>query len=268
MPKKSPFWFNAIAVLLVGIAWDVATGAEPNRLQYQVSWLGNSFSGASNRWVQNFFIHMNTRSNGTCYTWSHWDEGGKKFGVYRDGDVVDNQDVHPNSLEVADPKGHLWKIKIHWVDPKHNEYDFIPEGITRDGSVVRFPDLFQPTAMAWSPDDTLAIADSGTGPRQQILFYSVQDPEHPRLLRTFGDYGGIRSGIPGQVVPTKLWGIRGVGFDAQTNIYVAQSEMGSVLRKFTPNGQLVWELYDHFFVDVACADPQTDGNDIWGVQEH
>ena len=26
-------------------------------LNHTVSWLGNSFSGASNKWVQNFFIH-------------------------------------------------------------------------------------------------------------------------------------------------------------------------------------------------------------------
>ena len=259
---------KSIAGLLIGLAWIALIRAETNGLHYQVSWLGNSFSGASNRWVQNFFIHMNTRPDGTCYTWSHWDEGGKKFGVYRDGDVVDNKDGHANSLEVTDPKGHLWKIKASWVDPKHNEYDFSPEGITRDGTAIVFPELFQPTALAWAPDDTLAVADSGTGPRQQILFYNVQVPENPRLLRAFGDYGGIHSGIPGQVTPTKFWGIRGVGFDAQTNIYVAQSEMGSVLRKFTPTGELVWELYDHFFVDVACADPLTDGNDIWGVQEH
>ncbi len=31
-----------------------ASSAEP--LHYSVSWLGNSFSGASNKWVQNFFI--------------------------------------------------------------------------------------------------------------------------------------------------------------------------------------------------------------------
>jgi hypothetical protein len=34
----------------------VAThAAEP--LDYSVSWLGNTFAGASNKWVQNFFIH-------------------------------------------------------------------------------------------------------------------------------------------------------------------------------------------------------------------
>ena len=30
-----------------------------------VTWVGNSFSGASNRWVQNFFIHTRVQPDGT-----------------------------------------------------------------------------------------------------------------------------------------------------------------------------------------------------------
>jgi hypothetical protein len=56
--------------------------------------------------------------------------------------------------------------------------------------------------------------------------------------------------------------------DSEGNLYVAQSEMGTVLRKFTPEGKLVWELFGHMFVDLACADPMTDGDDVWAVQEH
>ena len=52
------------------------------------------------------------------------------------------------------------------------------------------------------------------------------------------------------------------------SLYVAQSEMGSVLRKFTPEGRLAWELFGHVFVDLMCADPRTDGLDVWGIQEH
>lgn len=59
-------------------------------LQHSVTWVGNSFPGASNRWVQNFFIHTRVQPDGTVNTWSHWDEGGKKFGVYKDGDVIGN----------------------------------------------------------------------------------------------------------------------------------------------------------------------------------
>ncbi len=70
------------------------------------------------------------------------------------------------------------------------------------------------------------------------------------------------------MTPTKFWGIRGLGMDAAGNLYVAMSEMGSCLRKFTPEGKLVWELRGDFFVDVVSADPITDADDIWGIQEH
>ena len=67
--------------LALALAADAASASEP--LHYSVSWVGNSYSGASNRWVQNFFIHTKIQPDGTVNTWSHWDEGGKKFGAYK-----------------------------------------------------------------------------------------------------------------------------------------------------------------------------------------
>ncbi len=243
-----------------------SASSEP--LKYTVSWLGNSYSGANNRWVQNFFIHMNTAPDGTCYTWSHWDEGGRKFGVYKDGNVIGNKNVKPNSLRVTDKSGRKWELLVRYVDPKNNEYDFVPLEIRCDGKAVKFPGLHQPTALTLANDGALMVADSLTGPRQQILFYDISDLKGPKILKAFGDYGGIGSGQPGVVTPTKFWGIRGIGTDRDDNIYVAMSEMGTVLRKLTPAGKLAWELYDHLFVDVACADPATDGRDVWTVAEH
>ena len=237
-------------------------------LDYKVSWVGNSFSGADDKWVQNFFIHANVRPDGSVVTWSHWDEGGKKFGIYKDGLVVGNKNEHANSLGVRDRRGRTWKIVVSYVDPNNNEFDFVPKGITVDGDQVEFPKISQPTALALANDGSLMVADSGTGPLQQILFYDITDPKAPKLVRTFGDQGGISSGTPGVVTPTKFWGIRGVGMDREGNLYVAMSEMGAVLRKFSSEGKLAWEVFGHFFVDVACADPSTVGDDIWGVQEH
>jgi hypothetical protein len=267
---------NSQNVLLIGVILCVmhlhSTEADaqpaPPSGKYAVSWLGNSFSGADNKWVQNFFIHMNTAPDGTCYTWSHWDEGGHRFGVYKDGQVIGNKDVKANSLEVKDAHGRRWKITVEYVDPENQEWDFLPMGITCDGKEVKFPGLFEPTALALAKDGRLMVADSQTGPRQQVLFYDISDPGHPKLTKTFGDFGGIASGVPGEVKPTRFWGIRGIGMDQEGCIYVAQSEMGSILRKLTPEGKLVWELHDLFFVDVACADPATDGRDVWGIQEH
>ncbi len=260
--------FAAGALTACACASLAAENLHPPPGHYETSWLGNSFSGASNRWVQDFFIDAQVQPDGTVNTWSHWDEGGHRFGVYKDGDVIGNQDVKANSLEVTDKAGRHWKLVVEYVDPKHQEWDFMPKGIQCDGRNVTFPDLFQPTALALANDGQLMVADSLTGPRQQVLFYDVSDPEHPRLTRAFGERGGISVGTPGEVMPTKFWGIRGIGMDAAGNLYVAMSEMGTVLRKFAPNGKLLWQLYGLCFVDLACADPTTDGSDVWGIQEH
>jgi len=227
-----------------------------------VSWLGNSFSGASNRWVQNFFIHTEVQPDGTVNTWSHWDEGGKRFGVYKDGDVIGNTNVNPNSVETVDRAGHRWRMVFDYVEPKFHEYDITPKGITCDGEAVQFPGLFEPMAIALANDGQLMVADSRTSPRQQVLFYDITNPKQPKLTRAFGEYGGIASGKPGEITPTKFWGIRGIGTDAAGNLYVAISEMGSCLRKFAPDGRLLWELRGDFFVDLVCADPATDALDV------
>ncbi len=254
-------------LLVCAALWTVRlAAAEP--LNYSVSWLGNSFSGGNGKWVQNFFIHTKVQPDGTVNTWSHWDEGGKKFGVYKGGDVIGNEDVKANSLEAVDKAGHTWKIAFDYVEPKYHEYDFKPKGVTCDGEPVTFPDLFEPMALALANDGQLMVADSQTSPRQQILFYEISDPKHPKLTRAFGDYGGITSGKPGEVTPIKFWGIRGTGMDAAGNIYVAMSEMGTALREFSPEGKLGWEVRGDFFVDNVCADPSTDGRDVWGIQEH
>ena len=59
--------------LILGLLWiHGAAGALRADLNYTASWVGNSFSGADDKWVQNFFINMVTQPDGTCNTWSHW----------------------------------------------------------------------------------------------------------------------------------------------------------------------------------------------------
>lgn len=104
-----------------------------------------------------------------------------------------------------------------FADPKHQEWEFIVKGITCDSQAVAFPELFQPMALALANDGALMVADSGTRPRQQVLFYDVTNPAMPKLTRNFGERGGIRSGTPGEIMPKKLWGIPGLGMDAVGN---------------------------------------------------
>ena len=177
---------------IVAIVWLLLVAAaqiSAADLDYSVTWVGNSFSGAEEKWVQNFFIHTAVQPDGTVNTWSHWDEGGRRFGLYKAGDVIGNEDRKPNSLETRDVQGRTWKLHVRYTDPKHQEWEFLPEKITCDGRQVTFPGLHKPTAVALANDGSLMIADSGTGPRQQVLFYNVLDLNRPKLLKAFGDEG-------------------------------------------------------------------------------
>ena len=88
LARSPELFLNPIIRVTISTIFCAALALQAVPLNYSVSWLGNSFSGASNRWVQNFFIHVHVQPDGTVNTWSHWDEGGKKFGVYKDGDVA------------------------------------------------------------------------------------------------------------------------------------------------------------------------------------
>ena len=73
----------------------------------------------------------------------------------------------------------------------------MPKEIECDGKRVVFPELEQPTALALAHDGQLMVADSGTGWRQQILFYDIADAAQPKLTRAFGERGGIAIGHAG-----------------------------------------------------------------------
>jgi len=104
------------------------------------------------------------------------------------------------------------------------------------------------------------------------LFYDISKPERPRLVRAFGERGGIRSGVPGEVKPLKFFALRGAGTDAKGNIYVAMGGDGTVkrmiLRKFKPDGKLVWELMCLAFVDCYDIREVTPGKfELYGANE-
>ncbi|MBC8099545.1 MAG: hypothetical protein H7Y11_08885 [Armatimonadetes bacterium] len=62
--------------------------AQEQPLDATVSWLGNSFGGADNAWVQNFVEGMFVTPDGTVFVNSGWDEGGGEASAYRDGQHV------------------------------------------------------------------------------------------------------------------------------------------------------------------------------------
>jgi hypothetical protein len=61
---------------------------EPPLLNYTTSWIGNSFGGADDKWVQNDIQDIWVADDGTVYAVSPWDEAGREVGQYRNGDVI------------------------------------------------------------------------------------------------------------------------------------------------------------------------------------
>jgi hypothetical protein len=124
----------------------------------------------------------------------------------------------------------------------------------------------KPSAIAFGHDGRLIVCDDG--PDQQVKFFDVTG-EHPKLIATFGEKGGLRSGKPGESRPTKLYSPRGAGTDAAGNLYVALGFNGApvgtlVLRSFDPKGDSRWELANHAFVDTYGFDPDSDGCTVYG----
>ena len=130
------------------------------------------------------------------------------------------------------------------------------------GDVV--PGVAKPSAVAFDSQERLIVCDDG--PDQQVKFFDASST--PKLLRTFGERGGLRSGTPGAANPKKLFSLRGAGADAAGNLYVAMSfgkgPAGNLhLRSFTPSGELRWQLMNNAFVDAFGFDPEADGRFVY-----
>jgi hypothetical protein len=169
---------------------------------------------------------------------------------------------NPGKITI-DKKGNLWIIQ--------NQQD------TKSGKIVNYSqtgtklppeilDIDKPSALAIDHLGRLLVAENGIN--QQVVIYNINN--QPVRVDTFGDKNGILGGVPGEVKTSKLYGITGVGTDAQGNLYVNNSgfnKSGTDLRKFSPSGQIEWQLLGLIFVDNADTDPQTDGVNIFTKQE-
>ena len=151
--------------------------------------------------------------------------------------------------------GTLWLLAANVVRPY--SADGKPKGAALAG-------LVRPTAVAFDNRGRLIVCENG--PRQQILFFDVSGT--PREVAAFGVKGGLLAGTSGEVMPHKLFALRGAGTDAAGNLNVALSfgngpNGNCYLRSFTPDGKLRWSLYNNSFVDTFGFDPATDGATIY-----
>ncbi len=139
-----------------------------------------------------------------------------------------------------------------------------------------FPNLAKPAALAldWQDRKTLIVCDNG--PDRQVKFYDVSQTTAPKLLKTFGEKGGLfsKTKVDGKLLPdgvnypTRFHALRGAGCDKNGNLYVAlgfnEGPCGSfMLRAFSPQGKLLWEHMNLAFVDTFGFDPDSDGAKIY-----
>jgi len=89
--RKSLSTLLIIAVLLTAVipALTVIPSSAAT-LTSSTTWVGNTFGGADDKWVQNFIWSMAVNSNGRVFTSSTWDEGHRECGIYENGDVIGN----------------------------------------------------------------------------------------------------------------------------------------------------------------------------------
>jgi len=87
-PPSAPRAAYLFIILLIAATAAAAAPAPAPTLRYTTTWIGNSFGGRDGKWTQDNIEGMFVAADGTVYTNTLWDEGGREVGVYRDGRVI------------------------------------------------------------------------------------------------------------------------------------------------------------------------------------
>jgi len=165
-----------------------------------------------------------------------------------------------------DAKDTLWVIQSADAGEPAKILRFSAEGKPLPQQIA-FKSPVSPTALCVDRK-TGRLLVSDNGPAQQVLIFEGIDAV-PKLVGTFGEPGGIYGGkTPGLAGPLRFSGPTGVGADAEGNVYVGcnQPAGGSILRAFSPTGELKWELLGLEFVDAADPVPGSDGTDVFTTE--
>ncbi|MCZ8515377.1 hypothetical protein O9H85_23790 [Paenibacillus filicis] len=91
MKKTSKYSVRKMAVLLIALLLASCASFASSAFAdttFVGSWIGNTFGGMDNKWVQNNMLGIYVDPDGTVTANSFWDEGGREVGVYKDGDEI------------------------------------------------------------------------------------------------------------------------------------------------------------------------------------
>jgi hypothetical protein len=167
----------------------------------------------------------------------------------------------PGPLTVASD-GRVWVIQgkaakepyLSFYTGGENILSFSSQG--QPGAMII--DFENPCALAMDSKGQLLVG--GLNQHSQIWLYDVS--RYPTKVSTIGTAGGIFSGESGKQEPMKFHWIRGLGFDAAGNLYVAQgfgSWYNALIEAYSPAGQRLWKVIGlGNWLDTACIDPSNE----------
>jgi len=254
--------FSSIVILFLLSTFPVFSQQQITE-NLKCTYIGNSFGGGP-KWVQNFIENISVTPEGTVYTNSYWDEAHREFGVYTKCDVIGNSNRRPNSLVAVDCNGNTWTVRNKYLRFMHSAIAPVPTGALApyiscsDGREIR--SIIDPTAITVDNNCRLMVADNG--PDQNIKVFDISGTGTPPVINTIGIVGGALGGaVPGETKPLGFWGIRGLGTDAEGNLWVAQCGFptqvggGTDLRRFNTSLEMDCQMLDLNFVASMDADP-------------
>jgi len=258
------------------------------QLTYTSRAIGNTDYKCPGTHMQNHIVSMNVSGDGTCTTYSVWDEGHHAMGVYKEGAFIGTTSITVNSKTVKDKNGKTWTIQNYYgrfLNSPLNCYpsfriDPVPTGDNApfiscsDGRKIT--GIIDPVALGINlKTGELLVADNSID--QNIKVFDISGT--PLQVSTFGKLGGVfNDPIPGSTSDMlRFRGVTGVGGDNDGNLYVAMdgfpgaegSGGGAEIRAFNPDGTLRWKMVGLLFVTAGCVDPLSpDGTDVYGTYHH
>ena len=254
-------------------------------------WMGNTHGDGSSLgggWaVSNFIEDMevfnlgevdpqNDKHMPLIVTRSFWDETNWGDGAYHNGRrvnkgeffnrIISSKTATRNRMRIAASVRDSLSAEIKNFHGRAFLGNLMPPPVGELAPYVQLSDgrsirsVVDPSAVEFDNQGRLWVADNG--PDQNIKIFDLTGTGDPVQVGTFGDAGGIFGPpVRGRAGTMRFWGIRGLGFGANGDIFVGntgipmQTQGGTDIRAFNSSGQFLWDLRS-IFMHVADIEPR------------
>lgn len=232
-----------IAITMQAHARATADGSAAPPGYVATSWVGNTFGGANDSWVQPGIQGLWVGSDGTAYGETIWNEGARELRGYRDGQVFGgytfqhDNDIPNGGMAVTGDANYVYAAVRFGNTAGVMRYDRAlnpaPFSGGRDpqGSVLIVNPTYEYlTAMA-AANGKLYVAD----PRSYVSQTSTT-PSESTVIKVY-DTGNLQGGVQTSFAAPRA---HGIAVDGAGDIWVLEVGNGSVqprIVRFTPSGK-------------------------------